>query len=85
MGSRPSEIQSGTSATFDQARAEFEAAWVIFLAGRAEADFEAWRYQQAFTASKYRMWDTRHMLPTQLPGGRLTCRDGRIPVPLGAH
>ena len=72
-GSRPGEIRTGTSATFDHARAEFEAAWVVFLAARTEADFEAWRYQLAFTAWKYRMWDTRHMLPTQLPNGWSTC------------
>jgi hypothetical protein len=42
-GSRPGEIQSGTSATFEDARAEFAAAWKIFFANRSEADFQAWR------------------------------------------
>jgi hypothetical protein len=69
-GSRPGEIRNDGC---DQARAEFEAAWALFLANRTEADFQAWRYQQASTAWKYRMWDTRHKLPTQLPGGRSTC------------
>ncbi|MGA7071171.1 hypothetical protein [Bradyrhizobium sp.] len=41
---------SGTAATFDQARAKFEAAWTVFLARRIEADFQGWRDQQAWTA-----------------------------------
>jgi hypothetical protein len=31
-GSNPGECTSGTAATFDQARADFEAAWRVFLA-----------------------------------------------------
>ena len=31
-GSRPDEIQSGTSATFEDARADFASAWKIFFA-----------------------------------------------------
>src|SRR3954447_17356395 len=42
-GSRPGEIQAGTAESFDHARADFEAAWRVFLAGRREVDFEAWR------------------------------------------
>jgi hypothetical protein len=38
-GSHPREHQSGTAATFDQARAGFEAAWRVFLSNRTEADF----------------------------------------------
>jgi hypothetical protein len=33
-GSHPREHQSGTAATFDQARADFEAAWRVFLSNR---------------------------------------------------
>ena len=33
----------GTAATFDQARAEFEEAWRVFLSNRTEADFQEWR------------------------------------------
>jgi hypothetical protein len=43
-GSRPGEHQAGTAETFDEARAGFETAWHVFLAGRTEADFRAWRY-----------------------------------------
>jgi hypothetical protein len=37
-GSHPREHQSGTAATFDQARADFEAAWRVFLSNRTETD-----------------------------------------------
>src|SRR6201993_5630075 len=52
-GSRPGECTSGTTATFQAAREAFEAAWCVFLSNRSEADFEAWRDQQAWTAEKY--------------------------------
>jgi hypothetical protein len=72
-GSRPGEIQSGTAATFDDARAEFASAWKIFFANRSSADFQAWRYQRDSTAWKYAMWDGGFKLPTQLASGRSKC------------
>jgi hypothetical protein len=42
-GSHPRECTHGTSATFDQARADFERAWAVFLPKRTEADFQMWR------------------------------------------
>jgi hypothetical protein len=72
-GSMPGEIQSGTSETFDDARAEFGSAWKIFLSNRTDADFQAWRYQRDFTAWKYAMWDAGLKMPTQLPTGRSKC------------
>jgi hypothetical protein len=56
-------ISAALAATGAEARAEFEEAWQVFLANRTEADFQEWR--AAFTGWKYRMWDTRHRLPTQ--------------------
>ena len=53
-GSHPGEHQNGTAATFDEARADFEAAWKVFLSKRTEADFQEWRDQQAWTEDKYR-------------------------------
>jgi hypothetical protein len=38
-GSRPGEFTSGTAD---------EAAWKVFLSNRAEADFQAWRDQEAW-------------------------------------
>ena len=42
-GSHPRECTSDTSETFDQARSDFEAAWMVFLSKRTEADFQEWR------------------------------------------
>src|ERR1700747_2781175 len=36
-GSRPGECTSGRAETLDQARADFEAAWKVFLSKRTEA------------------------------------------------
>ena len=38
-GSHPGEHQSDTTATFEEARADFEHAWQVFLSNRTEADF----------------------------------------------
>jgi hypothetical protein len=72
-GCHPREQTHGTAATFDKARVAFEEAWRVFLSNRTEADFREWREAQAFTAWKYRMWDTGHRLPTQSTNGRSTC------------
>jgi hypothetical protein len=61
-GSHPREHQSDTAATFEQARADFERAWLVFLSNRTEADFQAWRDQRDWTERKYALWDA---------GGRL--------------
>src|SRR5216684_4545654 len=39
-GSRPGKHQSDTSATFEEARADFGSAWQVFLSKRTEADFQ---------------------------------------------
>lgn len=49
------ECTSGTAETFDDARAEFEAAWLVFLSSRTEADFQAWRDQRDWTVSWLRL------------------------------
>ena len=67
------EIQSGTAATFEDARAEFVSAWKILFANRTDADFQIWRYQRDLTALKYATWDAGFKLPTQLPTGRSKC------------
>jgi hypothetical protein len=66
-GSHLGEHQSGTAMTFDEARADFEAAWRVFLANRTEADFQAWRDQQAWTAEKYRRFDRGERMPSDWP------------------
>jgi hypothetical protein len=52
-GSEPDEQQSDTAATFEEARADFECAWQVFLSKRTEADFQVWRDQRDSTARKY--------------------------------
>jgi hypothetical protein len=39
--------------TFEQARADFEAAWAAYLPRCTPADFEEYRHQRAWTAWKY--------------------------------
>jgi hypothetical protein len=56
-GSRPGECTGGAEETFDQARADFEAAWKVFLSNRTKADFQARHDQEAWTAEKYRRFD----------------------------
>jgi hypothetical protein len=46
-GSHPRECTSGTAASFDLARADFEEAWRVFLADRTEADFDEYRKHRA--------------------------------------
>ena len=48
-GSRPGECRSGTAATFDEARADFEGAWAVFFSKRAEPHFQACRYKRDWT------------------------------------
>jgi hypothetical protein len=72
-GSHPGECTSGSAASYDEARTEFEAAWHIFLAKRTEADFAEWRYDRDFTAWKYAMWDAGMKMPTQNQDGRSRC------------
>jgi hypothetical protein len=76
-GSHPRECTSGTAATFDQARAAFEAAWRVFLSHRTEADFQEWRDQRDWTARKYAMCEGGERLPSQGPTSimRCTCRE----------
>jgi hypothetical protein len=69
-GSRPGECTAGTAETFDQARAEFEEAWRVFLSKRTESDFQAWRAQRDWTERKYALWDAGKRLepPSYGPG-----------------
>jgi hypothetical protein len=72
-GSRPGEIQSGTSATFEDARAEFASAWDIFLSKPHRGRFSGVALPAGFDRVEIRMWDRGCKLPTQLPAGRSKC------------
>jgi hypothetical protein len=43
----PGDQRGGTADTFAEARSAFKAAWQDYLPRRTEADFQAWRDQQA--------------------------------------
>ena len=75
-GSNPGEQRGGTAGTFDQARAEFEAARRVYLPKRSEADFQAWRDQQAWTAEKYRRFDRGERMPPDWRVGELRAQKG---------
>jgi len=62
----PVSDTQGTAASFNAARSAFEGAWRVFLANRTEADFQAWRDDQAADAAKRAMWggDSKQ-LPSQ--------------------
>lgn len=62
-GSEPGEHRSGTAPSFEAARAAFEAAWREYLPRRSDADFKAWRNQQAWTAKKYRRFERSERMP----------------------
>src|SRR5258707_9890846 len=56
-GSHPRECTNDTATSFDQARADFELAWAVFLSKRTEADFQKWRDQRGWMVEKYRRFD----------------------------
>jgi hypothetical protein len=57
-GSHPGECTNGSAS-----RSDFEEAWRAFLANRTEADFRAWRDQEAWTREKYRRFDRGERMP----------------------
>jgi hypothetical protein len=77
-GCHPGECTNGTVATFDQARADFEAAWRVFLSKRTEADFQAWRDQRDWTERKYAMWERGERMPSQKPSSMMRCPCGEV-------
>jgi hypothetical protein len=75
-GSHPGEHEDGPAPTFDQARADFEAAWQRFLSKRTDAHFQAWRDERDWTARKYAMWEAGERMPSQKPGSLMRCPCG---------
>jgi hypothetical protein len=75
-GSYPGEHQNGTAATFDDARAQFEQAWQVFLSKRTETDFQAWRDARDWHMHKSAMWERRELLPSQKPNSMMRCPCG---------
>jgi len=69
-GSHPGEHRSNTIATFEEARADFERAWLVFLSDRTDTDFQAWRGERDWTERKYALWNAGKRLepPSYGPG-----------------
>ena len=70
-GNEPRDHLSGTAASFEQARAGFEAAWRTFSAKRTEADCQAWRDSRDWHARKHAMWERGELLPSQKPNSMM--------------
>ena len=68
----------GIAMTFDRACAAFEAAWREYLPNCTDADFEAYRRQQAWTRWKFTMQELGRKLPTEVPEGRSRCFCGAV-------
>jgi hypothetical protein len=60
------ECTGGAAATLEQAKADFEKAWAVFLSNRTEVDFQEWRDQQDWAAEKYRRFDRGERMPSDL-------------------
>jgi hypothetical protein len=59
--------ESGTAASFREARADFERAWDRYLIECTAQDFTDFRRQRDWTAWKYRMRDEGCLMPGQVP------------------
>ncbi|MCD9817679.1 hypothetical protein [Bradyrhizobium japonicum] len=80
-GMEPGRQRSGSSATFDEARAVFERAWLEVEPTLREDDFEAWRRDRDFHAWKDRMQAAGCRMPTQNANGWSKCFCGE-PIPI---
>ena len=69
----PGQSRNGTAINFEEARADFEAAWCTILPMLIEENFQEWRQQRDWTAWKYAMCDASIKLPTQVSSGRSRC------------
>jgi hypothetical protein len=67
------EREDGTAPIFFKARADFEAAWLRLQPKITDEDLASYRRKEAWTAWKYRMWETGCRLPTQERSGRSRC------------
>jgi hypothetical protein len=72
----PGDERYGTAASFETVRSAFEAAWQEYLPKRSEADFQAWRDEEAWTERKYAMRARGERLPSQMPSSLMRCPCG---------
>ena len=77
-GVEPRQHQGGTASCFEEARAEFEAAWNLLLPTLTEAAFAEWRSDRDFRA-KIREKRTRgEKLDTEIPNSMMRCVCGEM-------
>ena len=74
-GSHPGE---GAAETLDQAKADFEKGWAVFLAKRTASDFQEWHDQQESTERKYAVRKRGERMPSQKPSSLMTCPCGQV-------
>src|SRR6185312_17015800 len=69
-GLEPRQHRYGTAATFEVARAGFEADWNALLTEIPEGAFDEYRRHRALHAWQETMWAAGLLLPTQVANGR---------------
>jgi hypothetical protein len=77
-GLEPCQHVTGEAGSFDEAKSAFEAAWNDLLPRLPESAFKEWRFKQAETAWKHRMWEEGLKLPTQEHSGISKCFCGAV-------
>ena len=77
-GTGSGEGTAGTANTFDDARADFEAAWRRILPTLTEANLQEWRDQRDWTERKYAMWARGERMPSQKPNSMMRCPCGEM-------
>jgi hypothetical protein len=77
-GSEPGDCTSGTAASFDQARGDFEEAAGLSRQSHRGRHRRIPEGDRAWTAWKYAMWGSGCKLPTQLASGQSRCFRGAV-------
>jgi hypothetical protein len=72
-GMEPGTHRNGIAATFEDARAAFEAAWQAILPKLTGAQFDEYRYSVASKAEIRAMRARGKKLPTELPNSFMRC------------
>jgi hypothetical protein len=72
-GLKPGQHRSGSAATFDQARAKFEAAWADLLPEIPVDAFDEYRRDRDFRAEITAVHARGEKLPTELPSSLMRC------------
>ena len=70
-GSHPRECTDGSAATFDQARADFEEAWVCFCRTGPMPTFRSGAMNAIGPSANMRWWQAGTLLPTQKPSSMM--------------